>query len=288
MGITIKSKQCWNADNLDDFVASMNKVLWPNIMYNRRSTIFSADTEAQSEHLDSDNGDCAFCREAAYRTCAIKIMAGVLDEIEARYAASQAPLQKTRKGSGFTVHLLQPHPITNKAQLPNWVRWPEILDAHLRERVVNIIRDLNHSSKTTWHLDIPVQERICIIHAHMQRRFTKRMTAAVVGKQPMGALFYLFDPSCVVNLRSKVNQEIKARREIHPSIWHRTNGIWIVVKYVLTKLLENYEADEEMIPTRKREKLLGWLKDHIMPSETSSSTSSIISPRQMYSRTYSV
>ncbi|KAJ8129607.1 hypothetical protein O1611_g4027 [Lasiodiplodia mahajangana] len=288
MGITPNSKHCWNAENLDEFVSSMSMILWCNILYDQRSRILSADIDANSGHLDRDGGDCAFCREVAYRTCAIRLVASVLNDNEARYAAAQAFQWKKGKGTGFSVQLTPPQLITNKLELPTWVRCPQILEVSLQERVVNIIKSLSHSTNANWHLNITTHERVKIIHAMLQRRFNKRIIVAVETKRPMAALFHLFQPKYVLTLRSKLSQEIQARRNRHPSKWHQANGIWMVVKYVLLKLLEDCgQFDKSSVPTKAKTPLLSWFKHHLKRKDAWYHAASSSSRRKSW-RKYSV
>ncbi|KAI1125438.1 hypothetical protein F5Y10DRAFT_284316 [Nemania abortiva] len=271
-GMAPKGDGCWNVNDLDEFMSRMNKILWPNVMYDQRARILFAEANAGTMHPPGEMVDCYFCRESAYRGCATRLLASVLDDNEARYAANQVFLQKKRKVSGFTVQLPPPGSIANTTELPTWVRRPEVLDVCLQKRVVNIIRGLRSSGDTTtWHLNIMTDERVDIILAQMQRRFTKRIMTAVETRHPMEALLYLFEPKYVLNLRSKLQQELQSRRDEHPSKWNQANGIWAVVKYVLTKVLKDCEEFEELEgkwpPTRTTNRLLSWIKDRFRRKE---------------------
>ncbi len=246
----------------------MASILLPDAMYDRRANILVADVDANYKHLyRDDNVDCIFCRERAYRTCAIQLLASILDGIGKCHAERQSIMQNKRNGTNITELPPRLRRIKNKMELPNWVRRPDILEDYLKESVVGIIKQVNNSRhEPDWGLTITTRERAKIIHAHIQRRFNARVQAAVERRRPMAALFHVFDMKFAATLRSMLNKEMAARRNIHPSTWNQICGIWLIVECVLLGVLTECEkARKEPVPQSMADRVrdrLNRLVDH--------------------------
>ncbi|TGJ80268.1 hypothetical protein E0Z10_g8509 [Xylaria hypoxylon] len=213
----------------------MTSILWPDVVYKRRAKILVADEEAANvDHLYIEGVNHKSSRETIYRTCAIELLADVLGSLE----------HPQSDGIGNTVQ--RPQCVLSKRELPNWVRCPDLLYATLDERVIEMIKNVNDSKdEPDWKLDITPHERAQIIRAHIQRRFNRRVIAAVERRRPMGALFCFFDPNFTANLRPLLQKELNSRHETHSSTWNQANGVWMMVECALIEVFEDCEEHEE-------------------------------------------
>ncbi|KAI3327086.1 hypothetical protein HD806DRAFT_550713 [Xylariaceae sp. AK1471] len=260
-GITQRLKHCWVAENLDKFVFNMNKILWPDVTYQRRRIIFAADAKWKYAHRrnNNDDGDCCFCREDAYRTCAIQLLASVLEDCETRHATTRDSLPQSKR--------------ITRSELPNWIRRPSMLEAHLHPNVVDTIKALNSSSdEPVWNLKITTNQRVDILLAHLVRRWSRRVANSVERRREAGALFYFFESNFALDLRSEVRKEVKLRREAHSSDWNQINGVWMVVRLALRTVLEECEKcdDEEPVPKSTIDRLRDWFNKRLKLGESSS------------------
>ncbi|KAI0537962.1 hypothetical protein GGR58DRAFT_501735 [Xylaria digitata] len=248
-GIEVQFKCCQDADDVDEFVDSMARILWPDVIYERRAKVWAAEEVAKFGHPLIEGANYEISRKMAYRTCAIELLADVLDDLE--------KLQD--QGTGTAIRPGQ-HNIS-RSELPNWVRYPGCLYSALDEEVIGIIKEVNKSKyEPTWKRKITTHQRAEIIRARIQRRFNKRVTNAVVKGRPTRALFELFDTNFAVQLRPLLMSELRIRRETHESTWNRTNGIWMIVECVLVTVLEDCEERELVInKISMHQRLLDWI-----------------------------
>ncbi|KAK5627007.1 hypothetical protein RRF57_002722 [Xylaria bambusicola] len=239
--MALQSPLSWNPTNIDEFVLTLSSIFWPDKIFDRRANIFVADGYASDQYIE-DNDDYNYCRKRAYYACAIQILAGVLDGIEKRNTPDSSRTQRMRRKQVAGEQATRPDRITNKSDIQCWVRYPECLDVYLSDEVVHLIKEVNCSKcEPSWRLNITTEERAKILHAQIQRRFNKTVTRAVERQRPMAALFHIFDTRFAESLRSMLTQELRARRDAHPSAWSETCGIWYMVHIVLLGVLTDCE-----------------------------------------------
>lgn len=97
--IALHSKRDWNSKDLDGFVASMSEIFWPDKLFDRRAHIFVGDVYADNQHSENDNNGSTYCQRLAYNNCAIQFLAGVLSNVEKRYAGRCSLSQKRLYGT---------------------------------------------------------------------------------------------------------------------------------------------------------------------------------------------
>ncbi|KAI0522085.1 hypothetical protein F5B22DRAFT_660461 [Xylaria bambusicola] len=228
--------------NIDEFVLTLSSIFWPDKIFDRRANIFVADGYANDQDPDQDNRDYKYCQHKAYYACAIQILAGVLDDIEKRNTRGSSLTQSMNSRILDGEPVIRPGRITNKSDIPCWVRYPECLDVYLSDKVVDLIKEVNASKcEPSWRLKITTEERAKILHARIQRRFNKTVRRAIERQRPMAALFHIFETRFAETLRSMLTQELRVRRDAHPSAWSQTCGIWHLVQNVLLRVLEDCE-----------------------------------------------
>ncbi|KAI8631721.1 hypothetical protein F5Y19DRAFT_473400 [Xylariaceae sp. FL1651] len=251
-GITWNNKPCWVADHIDEFIVNLNKILWPDTVYNHRHIIFLAETRSNHKHEETNSGDCVFCRYLAYQECATELFASMLEGCEKWHATAQTLCNNQNRMALF-MHTLSPSPLTKK-KLPNWVQRPVLLEAQFR----------------------PIRAEI--LHARLLRKLTRRVAKAIENRQLMNALSYIFESNLAVALRSELRKELKERRSAQHSSWHQVNGFWAITKCAIEEVLKEYEEREEFpVPEGTRDHLRDWLSVRF---ETGGRSSAMVLPQE--------
>ncbi|KAI0975869.1 hypothetical protein F4678DRAFT_457225 [Xylaria arbuscula] len=258
-GIYQRRKPSWNARDLDEFVGEMIRVVWADYMYDRRAQIMAMDAKVNYEHQSSDSGDLS--RERAYKTCAIQILADVLDDLQNQHTQRSPSLQSMPNGTTTTGGPQKARDIKSRTEVPDWVRRPEILDLYFQEQVLDMIREIDDSREEPgWRRHMTVEERAKIIHTQLQRRWNRRVRMAVERRRPMAAIHYVFDSNFAERLRTEVYKEMEDRRHTHPSTWNRTCGIWLITERVIVGILKDREEAQQQ---RARENVVVQLTDRL-------------------------
>ncbi|RWA07037.1 hypothetical protein EKO27_g8058 [Xylaria grammica] len=272
MGLNERFGICCKAENVDDFVRGLGGILWPDIVYQRRAKILAADAAVEAAEVDdpyTKDADHESMRETAYRTCAIEVLADVLDGVE----------KARRSGKGTTG---QPPPRKAKTkELPNWVRCPDLLYRSMDDRVISIIKEVR--DEPAWKRKITTEERARIIRARLQRRFDGRVSDAVMGERPGRILVDLFDTELARQLLPFLRSELKARRRRHSCAWNQMNGVWYLVEFVLLGLMEKCERNAGGKYTMT-DRLCDWFRDRVVGRLTLDSTSDGVSSSRSWGR----
>ncbi|KAI1296124.1 hypothetical protein F5Y03DRAFT_398954 [Xylaria venustula] len=243
-GIYERRKPSWNAKDLDEFVGDMIRVVWFNDLYDRRAQIMAVDAEVNYKNDSSDNSDLG--RVKAYKTCAIQILADILDGLQMRHTQRSPSLNSMHSGTNSTKGPEQARHLKTRTELPDWIRRPEILDSYFQEQVVEMIREMHNSREDpSWRRQMTIEERAKVIHVRLQRRWNRRVRMAVERRRPMAAINHIFDSNFAERLRPEVYKEMEDRRHTHPSSWNRTCGIWLIIERVIVGILRELEEAQQ-------------------------------------------